>query len=375
MDALILTCGTGGGHNAAAEALREELERRGDRATVMNPYSLTSQRRMRHIDQTYVTLAQKAPGGFGLVYRMGELYRRSGLRSPVYYLNHRAALALAAYLEEHPVQAIFCPHLYPAEIATQMKRHGLPRPLTLFVATDYTCIPFTEETDCDGYVIPSRDLAGEYTDLGVPGEKLYPLGIPVRRGFSREMTQAQARRELGLEESGTYYLLSGGSMGAGRLRETVAQLRRHAPARLAVVCGSNGSLRRELERQYGAELILMGSTKHMDLWLRACDVYFTKPGGLSSTEAAVAGVPLVHLAPIPGCETKNAAYYAGRGMSALWPASQQEQEALLEKLTDPAGRREMAQRQRQGVSARSAEQICELAHRMVEHREEGANDA
>ncbi len=370
MDALILSCGTGGGHNAAAEAIREELECRGDRARVMNPYSLTSQRRMRRIDKTYISLAQKAPGGFGLVYRLGELYRRSGLRSPVYHLNHKAALALAAYLEEHPAQALICPHLFPAEVATQMKRHGLPRPKTLFVATDYTCIPFTEETDCDGYVIPGADLAGEYTARGLPAERLHPLGIPVRRAFSREMDRAQARRELGLEEAGRYYLLSGGSMGAGRLGEAVAQLRARSRARLAVVCGSNDSLRRELERQYGTELILMGSTRRMDLWLRACDIYFTKPGGLSSTEAAVAGVPLVHLPPIPGCETRNAAYFQSRGMSALFPATGPELSALLERLEDPAERERMISCQREGVSARSAERIGALIHRMVDGGEE-----
>ena len=32
MDALILSCGTGGGHNAAGYAVREELERRGHKA-------------------------------------------------------------------------------------------------------------------------------------------------------------------------------------------------------------------------------------------------------------------------------------------------------------------------------------------------------
>ena len=35
-------------------------------------------------------------------------------------------------------------------------------------------------------------------------------------------------------------------------------------------------------------------------YMAACDVFITKPGGLSSTEAAVAGIPLIHISPIPG---------------------------------------------------------------------------
>ena len=35
MDALILTCGTGGGHNSAAKAVKEEMERRGHHVHLM----------------------------------------------------------------------------------------------------------------------------------------------------------------------------------------------------------------------------------------------------------------------------------------------------------------------------------------------------
>ena len=50
---------------------------------------------------------------------------------------------------------------------------------------------------------------------------------------------------------------------------------------------------------------------------RAADVVLTKPGGLSSTEAAVRNVPLVLTDPIPGCETKNAAFFESHGMARL----------------------------------------------------------
>ena len=42
MEALILSCSTGGGHNVAAGAIREELEKRGHHAVMMDPYQLVS---------------------------------------------------------------------------------------------------------------------------------------------------------------------------------------------------------------------------------------------------------------------------------------------------------------------------------------------
>ena len=153
-------------------------------------------------------------------------------------------------------------------------------------------------------------------------------------------------------------------MGAGRLGRTVELLRQRSKARLAVICGSNEGLYRELEERYGDELILLHTTSDMDLWIHACDAFFTKPGGLSSTEAAVAGVPLVHLPPIPGCETVNARYFSQRGMSYLFDEG--ELDDLLARLSDPEQRRAMAESQSRGVNPRSAEEICDLAHRLVE---------
>ena len=40
MEALILSCSTGGGHNAAARAVKEELLRRGHNAVMLDPYTL-----------------------------------------------------------------------------------------------------------------------------------------------------------------------------------------------------------------------------------------------------------------------------------------------------------------------------------------------
>lgn len=50
MEALILSCGTGGGHNAAGYAVKEELERRGHNVKMLDPYTLKGN----HIDRLIV---------------------------------------------------------------------------------------------------------------------------------------------------------------------------------------------------------------------------------------------------------------------------------------------------------------------------------
>lgn len=360
MEVLILSCGTGGGHNAAAEALREELEARGDRAVVMDPYALRSDRTARRISGAYVSLVQRTPRLFGLVYLLGNLVRKLPWRSPVYLINRKAAKAMERFLAQNHFDAILMPHLFPAEIMTQLKRRKADLPVTIFVATDYTCIPFTEETECDAYVIPHADLLEEFAGRGIPKNKLYPLGIPVRRAFGKKLSRAEARKALGLDREATYFLVAGGSMGAGVLKRSVRELYSltSGSVRLIVICGTNRRLYRSLQRKYGDTVTLLQTTDQMPLYLRSCDLYLTKPGGLSTTEAVVAGTALVPLHPIPGCETKNAQFFTEHRLAL--PLSQ------LRPDVDPALWNEMVQRQQEGLPPDAARHICDLAHTLAQ---------
>ena len=156
MEALILSCSTGGGHNTAAQAVFEALTERGHHAVRMDPYTLVSEELANKVGQTYIKLVQKSPKLFGAVYDLGNAYRKLPGRSPVYHINGKMAPYMQKYLAEHLTDVIVCTHLYPAEILTHMRLNGMETPPFVFIATDYTCVPFTEESDCDLYVTPPR---------------------------------------------------------------------------------------------------------------------------------------------------------------------------------------------------------------------------
>ncbi len=451
MDALIFSCGTGGGHNSAGKAIQEELVRRGHHVTMMNPYALQSDGLAGRIDNLYIRTVQKAPRAFGAIYCAGELYRKLPFRSPVYHVNGGMISAMQEYLEKNHFDIVIMPHLFPAEILTNMKHRGMAVPKTVFVATDYCCIPFTEETDCDAYVIPAADLKEEYRAKGIPEERLYPFGIPVSSCFgkkrNRNLAQLSVEENIATREqvalSGEpspegqmavegkipvdgqilvdgqipaewenrfegylntekdtnvqagevcpeaaagswpdrkYILISGGSMGAGKIEELVRLLlsRQSAiegcggerDAGIIVICGNNKELFQRLKKRYGRQVIVIGQTNRMADYLRACDLYITKPGGLSSTEAAVCGVPLMHMPPIPGCETHNAAYFRERNMSISCEVTEKGAEAILSLLGNKEICAAMAECQSKYISKEAASRICGLAERLAWEPEE-----
>ena len=316
----------------------------------------------RVVDNAYIGTVRHAPRLFGQVYHLGMAVSRYSTLSPVYYANHLMAKYLRAYLNEHPVDAILMPHLYPAETLSWMKRNGEALPLTVAIATDYTCIPFWEETDCDRYVIPAADLAGEFTGRGLPQEKLLPLGIPVSQAYLAPTPREEARRRLGLPEEGNCILVMGGSMGAGSLYTlSHCLLEQTKDEHLVVITGSNEQTAEHLKSlaQTEPRLTVLKYTSEVPLYFRACDLLFTKPGGLTSTEAAVSGIPMVHTEPIPGCETQNSVYFSVRGMSRTGPTVQDQVTAGLSLLHSSDACAAMRACQRAGIHADAAERIYE----------------
>ena len=319
MKVLILSCNTGGGHNAAAQAIAEAIREHGDCAEVLDYLSLAGNGVSKLVGDGYVKVVKKAPAMFGVAYKLGMVVSRLMKKSPVYYANARMARYLEEYLQKNPVDAIVMPHLYPAETITYMRRNGFALPLTVAVMTDYTCIPFWEETDCDYYITPHKKLHPEIIKRGIPAYKLKAFGIPVSRQCREDISREQARDMLGLEQEKKYFLLTAGSMGTKAIVHILELLlaMRSKKENLVVICGSNQKLKKKLQQKYKnrKEVTLVGYTKKMPLYLKACDVIFTKPGGLTSTEAAVSGIPIVHIRPIPGCETENRRFFRMLGMS------------------------------------------------------------
>lgn len=319
MKILILSCNTGEGHNAAANAVLEEAKRRGHDAVLMDMMLLSGEGTSKLIGGLYINIAKNLPHFFGFIYKLGGLISNRYLKSPVYFANARLGKKLADYIDANHFDIVITSHLYPAETLTWMKRHHLLHIKTIAIGTDYTCIPFWEETDCDYYILPHEDLISEYVKRGVLQEKLLPYGIPVKRAFTKRMETSSARKKCHLPEDVPVYLIMSGSMGFGKL--TVFSLALAKQCRngehIIIICGNNDKIRRVLTHQFhgNKQVHILGYTDHVSLFMDACDVIFTKPGGLTSTEALVKNIPIVHTAPIPGCETKNSSFFMSRGLS------------------------------------------------------------
>lgn len=372
MEALILSCSTGGGHNAAAYAVSEALELRGHNTTILDPYSLIGEKVAKAVGGTYVKMAQITPRLFGVVYKLGDSYRHLPIKSPVYRVNGLLARYLSEYFSAHKTDVVLCTHVFPAEMLTYMRNKGMTVPKSIFVATDYTCVPFTEETNCDYFIAPSQDLNDEYLRHGIPDEKIVSGGIPVKKAFRDVLSKGEAKAALGMDRKSRYILLTGGSIGAGKLETAIRVLRpilTPEGKRLIVLCGNNSSLYKMLKEKYAQSdrIEILRSTNDMPTYLHACDLFIGKPGGLSSTECASARVPTIFISPIPGCETQNSRFFGRRGMALTVKSVRRELLDAVRKLELEEEAAKMRAQQEKYISGMGAERIADLCEEIIKN--------
>jgi processive 1,2-diacylglycerol beta-glucosyltransferase len=128
--------------------------------------------------------------------------------------------------------------------------------------------------------------------------------VPQRFNVPLELDRlVDLRRELGLTAGRPVALIVAGSMGLGDLLPTVQDVGTAGFTPL-VLCGRNDGLRRRVAAESGA--VALGWRTDVHELMQVADVLVHNAGGLSCTEALVAGLPTVTYRPIPGHGRANA---------------------------------------------------------------------
>ena len=361
MKILLLSCGTGEGHNSAAKAIAEVALAHGDKVVLRDPLSFKSQKAMRWASGSYNYVLKYHPRIFGLIYHVGALYDKTKWTSPVYRVNASYAQELHRYICEEGFDAVICTHLYALQAMTAIVRKGYRTVPFYGVMTDYTGIPFFRESRPDLFFTAHADLTDELVRKGIPASIQYPTGIPVSPKFALRVGRAAARARLGIPKEKKVYLLMSGGVGCLYLLSLCKQILQRSTGDFAIyaLVGNNDRVKKTLEKRFPNEprLRVISFTEDVAFYMEAADVLVSKSGGLSSTEAAVVRVPLVHLRAVPGCETANAAFFFKRRLSLCAKTVRQAASLACDLVSDPQQSEQMRRRQAAFIAEDSAQQI------------------
>ncbi len=315
---LLLSCSTGEGHNACAKAIAAYFAECGAVAEVADGLMFVSRSFSRFLSKGHSLMYRRGPVlfqfGWGYSERHPQLFDR---KSPIFKKLASGVELLYRAVTDGGYDTVISTHALTAVMLTEMLLRHPMNIKTAFVATDYTSYPCLHMTDLQYYLIPHESLVPVYAAFGIPRERMVIGGIPLRRAFFTPMDKFAAKVTLGLDPRKRHLLVMGGSMGCGPMARIVKQVvgNRTDDVELTVVCGNNRRLFRRLSKRYRgvSGVHIAGYCETIPLYMAASDLYLTKPGGISVSEAATAGLPMVLVNAVAGCETYNLNHFLSIG--------------------------------------------------------------
>ena len=364
MRVLILTCNTGGGHNAVAAALAESFRRLGVSSDTADGLSFISQKASRFVSKWHTRFYRRYPKLYKAGYMSAENDAESNDRdNPVYRYMTRGARRLDRAIQDGGYDAVVCVHVIPAMMMTELRRQRESGPVFCFVATDYTCSPTVGGCTPDICVIPHEELAEEFVSCGIARETLLAAGIPVRAVFRERGDRAAARSELALPPEGRHIVLMSGSIGCGPMADIAAELEKRMERGdfASVLCGSNRQMLYALRRRGFRRVEAVGFTNRVHRYMDSADVLVSKPGGISITEAGTRGTPLLLADMVGGCETRNQEFFHARG----WAETCQPEDmadAALALLDRPERRQALVAQQHRDFDGLAADRVAQAVY-------------
>ena len=367
MRVLILSSNNGGGHNAVAQALKQVFEAHGDLCRVEDCLSFISEDVSEAVAKSHSFMYRHVPKLFDSGYRHSLKHPKTFMR----HHNGRRMLNLGRKnlgrtIRNGGYDAVICTHVFASIMLTDARaKYDLPV-VTGVVETDYTATPGTQAGSPDWHFIPAARLREGLVALGVPRERIIASGIPVTDAFYRPFDRAQARRALGLDANGRHLLVMGGSMGAGPMPELASELAGLlGPGEVATfVCGTNRALEEALRTAWrgDARFRILGFETDVSLRMEASDVLVTKPGGITVTEAAMKGLPMVLVDAVAGCEAYNMDFFTDLGGAVSAPGPRALARLAVDILRNDARRGDMARAFQPIVRANDREIIWRTMH-------------
>ena len=392
---LIMSASTGGGHNRAARAIKEELTNKSiDGITIdceiIDSLKIVNGTMDKLISRGYEKSAKYTPKAWGGVYKLTEsnlISRNEFKDNPLTSLISRK---LKKLIEVKKPDLIIGTHPFPMIALSTLKKHSqlsknnelstftesfhkyyqnLDIPPLITVLTDYTTHSAYIQNEIDYYIAGHEYVKELLIEDGIEAEKIKPYGIPVEKSFLTNRSRETVLSELNLDPNKFTVLLMGGSFGAGSIKDTLSELISiDRDFQIIVITGRNKSLKEKLEKNLMSHeqsidknICVLGFTDKMNDLLSAVDILVSKPGGLTTPESLLKEVPMIVPYFIPGQEEENLDFLSNCGAS-LRTSKKYTLSIILKVLIDNPDRIEMTKENIRSIKKLNASQdIAKLA--------------
>jgi 1,2-diacylglycerol 3-beta-galactosyltransferase len=338
---LFLFSDTGGGHRAATNAMIEAVHREypGKYDTQMVDFLRYLPAPFRHSPELYPPLSRLRMT-WKVSYESMNGPMRSRAANNLSYPYVRKAVG--RLLDDNPADLIVSVHPLANTVIPRVMRRD-PIPFVTVVTDMVSTHAFWYSPAADLIIVPTTQAKNRGIRLGIPRKQMQVIGQPVSPAFAAlEKTKQELKEELGW--GSPVVLLVGGGDGMGPVRRVARAIDNSGlPVSLAVICGRNESLLSELqEYDWKIPHFIYGFVPDMPRYMKAADIFVTKAGPGSVSEAFICGLPIIIYSYLPGQEVGNTDYVLDGGAGTFSPTPSRVVEDIRSLVEDPEYHEEMA---------------------------------
>ncbi len=316
---LLLSVSAGNGHVRAAQAIEAHANKLfpGIEVCHLDVMQLMPAGFRKIYTDWYVKITSRFPEAWGWLYRITDGTRSSWIDTIRKKIEKSCAHAFFKEIESFNPDAIICTHFLPAELLSDLRHHKkLLCPVWVQV-TDYDLHHMWVHAHVSGYFVATEELAYRLQAYGINKENIAITGIPVMPGFTAPLSRNDLANRFGLDPNRLTVMMMGGGAGVSEMATlTQKLLTLDQNFQLIVLAGKNKALLSSLNSLSvppSKTLVALGFIQEVHALMACADLVITKPGGLSTSECLIMGVPMLLTNPIPGQEERNAAHLLQEG--------------------------------------------------------------
>ncbi len=368
---IIFTASTGGGHNQVANVLDKEFRLCGYVTKTIDFLKESGKLLDLVFTSGYNQLAMRSANIFGLIYRISNNEKVD--RQLKTLLTKLLVDRINDLVQINKPDLIVCTHPLIVNILGSLKtRRKINIPI-ISVVTDFDAHHMYFNQFIDAYITPSNHTRDMLVNGGIPKNRVYSYGIPIKREFWMSSRQADYHEKFTI-------LLMGGSIGHNYVNKALNMLMDNPnPLKILVVCGNNNYLKKRIESKFSIllpdkELISYGFTREISRLMDQSDVIITKPGGVTTSEAIVKNVPLIIPYALPGQETENTRILVDHGLAVKADSMKELNEFVNTFISNPKFLNKLSQNMARISKTNSLDSIIRLAENLISrYREEWIN--
>ena len=323
----------------------------------------------------YIGMVKTVPQVYSYIYDRAE----KATHVPAFrrWVSQYTAANLRRFVDERKPDLVVCTHAFPCGVMSEYKRQFDADLPVIGIVTDFVVHPFWIYTNIDAYSVATPEMRAALLARGVRPDRIVLSGIPVDERFGTPRLPVDAlRAELDLPRDRKLVLIMGGGVGIGPLDKMMRALGSvDVDLAAAVIVGRNKRLERRViaaAERTTYPLRVFGFVNNVFDYMHASDVLLSKPGGLTSSEALAARIPMVLVKPLPGQEVRNTRYLVSRRAAVRAVGERGLASAVGDVLRDDVRRDELRANaeplRHPGAAREVAERILTLLERRLTSR-------